>query len=369
MDIDLLSKMVKEIILDHDEVTLPGVGTFVAELVPASFTDKGYIINPPYRRLYFVQSKDGQDEAIANLYASSNGVSFQDAEAIVNKFLSEMKSILEEKKFIIFPGLGRLRATKENNFFFVADEDLDIFPSGFGLEPVSLRTHEESREEVSAAIRGISDIIEAKAASPRDVAGDDSDAEQAREAPAEVVSEAPAEKVSEAPAEEASEAPAEAVSEAPAEEVSEAPAEKVSEAPAEADTEPVAETAAEQAQEAPAEQVAVAPVAPSESAPVAKVSNEATAPGADTSSVINTTPAADSTHTVSEISVSQEDTESEPKPAKNMTGIWKALIWIAAILLFLLLTWILLGHLAPDFIDRFLFNEDELEIINNTVIS
>ncbi len=321
MDIDLLSKMVKEIILDHDEVTLPGVGTFVAELVPASFTDKGYIINPPYRRLYFVQSKDGQDEAIANLYASSNGVSFQDAEAIVNKFLSEMKSILEEKKFIIFPGLGRLRATKENNFFFVADEDLDIFPSGFGLEPVSLRTHEESREEVSAAIRGISDIIEAKAASPRDVAGDDSDAEEA------------------------------------------------SEAPAEADTEPVAGTAAEQAQEAPAEQVAVAPVAPSESAPVAKVSNEATAPGADTSSVINTTPAADSTHTVSEISVSQEDTGSEPKPAKNMAGIWKALIWIAAILLFLLLTWILLGHLAPDFIDRFLFNEDELEIINNTVIS
>ena len=345
MDIDLLSKMVKEIILDHDEVTLPGVGTFVAELVPASFTDKGYIINPPYRRLYFVQSKDGQDEAIANLYASSNGVSFQDAEAIVNKFLSEMKSILEEKKFIIFPGLGRLRATKENNFFFVADEDLDIFPSGFGLEPVSLRTHEESREEVSAAIRGISDIIEAKAASPRDVAGDDSDAE------------------------EASEAPAEEVSEAPAEEVSEAPAEEASEAPAEADTEPVAGTAAEQAQEAPAEQVAVAPVAPSESAPVAKVSNEATAPGADTSSVINTTPAADSTHTVSEISVSQEDTGSEPKPAKNMAGIWKALIWIAAILLFLLLTWILLGHLAPDFIDRFLFNEDELEIINNTVIS
>ena len=302
MDIDLLSKMVKEIILDHDEVTLPGVGTFVAELVPASFTDKGYIINPPYRRLYFVQSKDGQDEAIANLYASSNGVSFQDAEAIVNEFLSEMKSILEEKKFIIFPGLGRLRATKENNFFFVADEDLDIFPSGFGLEPVSLRTHEESREEVSAAIRGISDIIEAKAASPRDVAGDDSDAEQVREAPAEEASEAPAEEVSEAPAEE--------VSEAPAEQASEAPAEEVSEAPAEADTEPVAETAAEQAQEAPAEQVAVAPVAPSESAPVAKVSNEATAPGADTSSVINTTPAADSTHTVSEISVSQEDTGS-----------------------------------------------------------
>ena len=46
MDIDLLAKMVKEAILDHDVVTLPGVGCFVAELVPSSFSDKGYTINP-----------------------------------------------------------------------------------------------------------------------------------------------------------------------------------------------------------------------------------------------------------------------------------------------------------------------------------
>ena len=51
MDIDLLAKMVKEAILDHDTVTLPGVGCFVAELVPSTFSDKGYTINPPYRRL------------------------------------------------------------------------------------------------------------------------------------------------------------------------------------------------------------------------------------------------------------------------------------------------------------------------------
>ena len=41
----------------------------------------------------------------------------------------------------MFPELGRLRATKENNYFFVADEDMDIFPEGLGLEPVSLKAH------------------------------------------------------------------------------------------------------------------------------------------------------------------------------------------------------------------------------------
>ena len=31
MDIDLLSKMVKELILDNERVVLPGLGSFVAE--------------------------------------------------------------------------------------------------------------------------------------------------------------------------------------------------------------------------------------------------------------------------------------------------------------------------------------------------
>ena len=41
MDIDLLSKMVKELILDNDKVVLPGLGCFVAEIVPSTFSDKG----------------------------------------------------------------------------------------------------------------------------------------------------------------------------------------------------------------------------------------------------------------------------------------------------------------------------------------
>ena len=51
----------------------------------------------------------------------------------------EMKQVLKERKIILLPGLGRLRATKENNFFFVPEEDLDIYPDGFALKPVSLK--------------------------------------------------------------------------------------------------------------------------------------------------------------------------------------------------------------------------------------
>ena len=159
MDIDLLAKMVKEAILDHDAVTLPGVGCFVAELVPSSFSDKGYTINPPYRRLFF-SPKQGTDTILADLYARDNGeVDAAMAVRILTEFLSELKEVLKVKKTVVFPGLGRLRATRENHFFFVADEDLDIYPEGLGLAPLSLKTHVETPEEVATAVAGLAELI------------------------------------------------------------------------------------------------------------------------------------------------------------------------------------------------------------------
>ena len=158
MDIDLLSKMVKELILDKDEVSLPGVGTFVAEMVPSVFSDKGYTINPPYKRLSFRQKSTGDDSLLIDFYAKCNNLDIETASRIIREFLHEMRHVLETRKSIVFPGLGKLRATRENYFFFVADEDLDIYPEGFGLEPISLKTHEETPAEVSAtmaALRGI----------------------------------------------------------------------------------------------------------------------------------------------------------------------------------------------------------------------
>lgn len=159
MDIDLLSKMVKELILDRDTVVLPGLGAFVAEIVPASFSDKGYTINPPYRKLSFRSTPD-QGWDLIRFYAESNDVDVQVAEKAITDFVEELKTVLYTRKTVIFPGLGRLRATKENTVFFVSDEDLDIYPEGFGLEPVSLKNHVETPEEVAEVISGLKAIVE-----------------------------------------------------------------------------------------------------------------------------------------------------------------------------------------------------------------
>ena len=165
MDIDLLSKMVKELILENDRVVLPGLGCFVAEIVPSTFSDKGYTINPPYRRLFF-RAKPDQDDALTRFYAESNKVSLEVADKIITDFVAELKTVLHTRKTVAFPGLGRLRATKENNVFFVADAELDIYPDGFGLEPISLKSHQESEEEVTAAVEELKSILVEKEECP-----------------------------------------------------------------------------------------------------------------------------------------------------------------------------------------------------------
>ena len=206
MDIDLLSKMVKELILVNDRVTLPGVGAFVAEMVPASFTDRGYTINPPYRRLVFRQGvSQEKDHLLADMYASANNIDREMAEKLLREFLKGMVEELRKRKMLVFTGLGRLRATRENNFFFICDENLDIFPEGMGLEAVSLKSHSKPKEldfsEVDA-------VVNSPAESP---------AEPAAESPAEPSAEPAAESSAELSAEPAAESPAESPAEPPAE--------------------------------------------------------------------------------------------------------------------------------------------------------
>ena len=304
MDIDLLSKMVKELILDNDRVVLPGLGCFVAEIVPSTFSDKGYTINPPYRRLYF-RSKPDQGDELARFYAASNDVALGIADRIITDFIADLKGVLHQKKTIIFPGLGRLRATKENNIFFVADEDLDIYPDGFGLEPISLKTNQETPQEVSAAVEELRSILDAPIPIPT---------------PDEETSD-PADQISD-PADQTSD---------PADQTSDPAEETVEEttSPAEETVETVDDT-----------------VKPAED----QVENQAEDQVEATDETVAEEPAADAL------------------PQKSGSKAGKKVLWTILIVLLMAAllfgAFILVSRISPELLDPILYSKEELEIIN-----
>lgn len=360
MDIDLLSKMVKELILDNDEVSLPGVGSFVAELVPSSFSDKGYTINPPYKRLSFRKKADASDNVLIDFYAKSNNVDKETASKIVIDFLSEMQKVLELRKSIVFPGLGKLRATKENIFFFVADEDLDIYPEGFGLEPISLKTHEETPAEVSATIAALQDILNPEETEGQSGSEETSEAVSGPEDVPEVTGGGQPESSLEAEVESDSELQPEQQA---TDEESDHQSENESQSEDASSSEDVAETTGDGQPE------------PESSHESEGESENAQKPGQQTT-------AEESDHqseneSQSETEGEQENEpqpESEPEqprtePAKKSRKGWKALIWtavaIAALAVTFIVGFVILAHIAPDFIDSILYTQEELEIINH----
>ena len=395
MDIDLLSKMVKELILDNDEVSLPGVGSFVAELVPSSFSDKGYTINPPYKRLSFRKKADASDNVLIDFYAKSNNVDKETASKIVIDFLSEMQKVLELRKSIVFPGLGKLRATKENIFFFVADEDLDIYPEGFGLEPISLKTHEETPAEVSATIAALQDILNPEETESQSGSGEQPEAESGSEEPSEAVSgsedapevtgggqpesslEAEVESDSELQPEQhatAEESDRQSENKSQHDEESEqetaqhveaSSSEDAPEVTGDGQPEPSGEAEVESDSELQPEQQATA----EESGHQSENESQSEAEG-EQENEPQQEPESDNEPDVPvEQNNSNEPEQPRTKPAKKSRKGWKALIWtavaIAALAVTFIVGFVILAHIAPDFIDSILYTQEELEIINH----
>ena len=337
MDIALLADMVKELILDNEEVALPGLGTFVTEVVPASFSDRGYTINPPYRRLSF-RERQGSDDMLAQLYSKANGTDLETSRKIISGFAAGVKGDLTKKKAVVFPGLGRLRATKENAFFFIPDEDLEIFPYGFGLQPVSLKTHEETPEEVYDAVEKLSAIVDAPEPEVKVPEPVVKSVPEQEERPIELVSPASAAPEPPAPAAESME---KTEPEPPA-----SPEETEKTAPA------APETPA-----SPEETEKTASAAPEPPAPAAesteKTEPEPPAPPEETEKTASAAPATPAT---------PEAQKVRKRDGRRITRIAAACVVGTALLL--LVIFIILSRTAPSFTDSLLYTPEELEIIN-----
>ena len=147
MEITQISKLVIKIACDHDRISFAGRGCFLTQMMPASISERGTVINPPYKRLYYRSNEVSDDTLLADAYAAEAGISRSRAEEEVKSFADNFCEELDRTKTLIIPGLGKMRATAQNEYFFIADPGLDIFPDGRGLVPVNMKILRQ--EEVS----------------------------------------------------------------------------------------------------------------------------------------------------------------------------------------------------------------------------
>lgn len=139
MELELFSNIIRELILEHDRVSLPGMGSYIAEMAPSVFSDRARVIHPPFRRILFRTSEIWNDGLLEDAYAKERGITKEEASKDIAQLTEKMRLTLNSDKSFPIPGFGTMRATDQNDYFFVADKELFTYLEGFGLEPVNIK--------------------------------------------------------------------------------------------------------------------------------------------------------------------------------------------------------------------------------------
>lgn len=150
MDTALLSRMLKCLLSQYDSVSLPDFGKFILEDVPASFSDKGFTINPPYKKVVFVPVV-GEDNILCESYSEANGVSMSIARDMISGCVRGIVSDLKNSKQVDLPQLGKLKMTRGGTVLFVAMQGLELRPQLDMLVPISLKSRDTVAPEPVAA--------------------------------------------------------------------------------------------------------------------------------------------------------------------------------------------------------------------------
>lgn len=138
MDSVLFSKILRQMLSSHTRISLPGLGEFFVLQIGASLSDRGFTINPPYKKLAFRQSDSG-DTLLAEFIARSNRVDLLTAKRVVADYVEHLSRQLQIERSVLFEGLGRLLLSRTGDLFFVQDADARIFPDSDCLEAISMR--------------------------------------------------------------------------------------------------------------------------------------------------------------------------------------------------------------------------------------
>ena len=139
MNINLLSELLRELVMEHDRVSLPGMGSFIAEHAPSVFSDKATVLHPPFRRIMFRSKEVWNDGILASKYAEIMKIGEEEALDQIESFTGKARFDIEQSRSMELPGFGTLRLNDRNGYTFVIDKESFISKSAYGLEPVNIK--------------------------------------------------------------------------------------------------------------------------------------------------------------------------------------------------------------------------------------
>lgn len=130
-----LADYLSDLLEQHDEVSVPGLGYFVRERIYAYYNDKEGKFYPPGHKVKFVeQLKD--DDTFTQYVAQKKNISLASSKYFTEKFISQLREDSARGKYL-FAGLGSFQSN-QGNLIFKPYDKISADPAFYGLPTLAI---------------------------------------------------------------------------------------------------------------------------------------------------------------------------------------------------------------------------------------
>ena len=131
MDITLY---IRELLFGHDCVIIPDFGGFIGNYIPSRVEKSTGTFFPPSKQISFNKNLNTNDGLLIGKISEANGIDFNEARAIVAKYVAELRKRLDNGETIVFDHIGIIANNGEGSVQFEPDVEANYCINSFGLE-------------------------------------------------------------------------------------------------------------------------------------------------------------------------------------------------------------------------------------------
>jgi hypothetical protein len=126
-------KYIRELLLEHDCVILPGLGGFVANYRPASFDPVKNTASPPSKHILFNQNLIHNDGLLYAHVSARTGYGYKDVQEMARSYIEGIEGSIGEGLKHDIEGLGYFFRNSENQIQFSEEKGTNFLLESYGL--------------------------------------------------------------------------------------------------------------------------------------------------------------------------------------------------------------------------------------------
>ena len=133
-----LSKFISELLLEHDCVTVPGLGSFLGNFKSAHYDLENEKFYPPSKQISFNSQIKANDGLLAKFISEKSGLNYDDSLKEIHQEVLKIALNLK-KESVLLKDIGELNLNKEENIVFNPLQTKNFLKDSFGLSPIFIK--------------------------------------------------------------------------------------------------------------------------------------------------------------------------------------------------------------------------------------